>query len=63
MVSCCSAEVARGVYLWMLEGKGELDVRQSAEGLYIAVRNLRDRTRICMENDPLVWASFVDVGV
>ena len=40
-----SAEVARDVYEWILEGDGELDVRRSAEGLHKAVRNLRDRTR------------------
>ena len=59
-----SAEVARDVYEWILQGEGELDVRRSAEGLHKAVRDLRDRTRFKMKKtDPLVWASFIHVGI
>ena len=58
-----SADVARDVYTWILEEKGELNVRRSAEGLHKAVRDLRDRTRFSTKSDPLVWASFIHVGV
>jgi CHAT domain-containing protein len=57
-----SAEVAKDVYAWILEG-GELEVQRSAEALHKAVRALRNRTRFCMKNNPLVWASFIHVGV
>ena len=61
-----SAEVARDVYEWILK-EGELDVRRSAEGLHKAVRDLRDRTRIKLgshtKSDPLVWASYIYIGI
>ena len=63
-----SPEVARDVYSWMLVG-AKLETRRSAEGLHRAVRALRDRTRIKpgfkkkISSDPLVWASYVHLGV
>ena len=63
-----SAEIAKDVYFWMLEG-GKLDPLRSAEGLHRAVRALRDRTRIVpgfsrkVSNDPLVWAPYIHLGV
>lgn len=58
-----SAELSRDVYLWILNGKGELDVRRSAEGLDIAMRDLRDRTSFMRKHDPLVWTSFIHIGI
>jgi CHAT domain-containing protein len=62
-----SAEVARHVYTWVLEGDGGFDSRRSAEGLHQAVRILRDKTRInfrsSTKHDPLVWASYIHVGI
>ena len=58
-----SAEVAREVYKWIIQGEGELDVRRSAEGLHRAVCDLRDRTRFMRKTDPLVWASFIHIGI
>ena len=61
-----SAEVARSVYEWILKD-GKFDGRRSAEGLHKAVRSLRDRTRVkfrsTMENDPLIWASYIHIGI
>jgi CHAT domain-containing protein len=63
-----SPEVARDVYSKMLVGM-KLETRRSAEGLHWAVRALRDRTRIELgfkkkvSSDPLVWASYVHLGV
>jgi CHAT domain len=57
-----SAEVAKDIYEWILH-EGELDFRRSAEGLHKAVYGLRDRTRHKMKTDPLVWASFIHVGI
>lgn len=56
-----SAEIARDLYKWILQD--ELDVRRTAEGLHKAVRDLRERSRYITRTDPLVWASFVHVGV
>ena len=58
-----SAELSGDVYSWILNGKGELDVRRSAEGLHIALRDLRERTRFMRKHDPLIWASFIHVGI
>jgi tetratricopeptide (TPR) repeat protein len=57
-----SVEVARDIYKWILR-EGELDFRRSAEGLHRAVRDLRDRKRFKTKTDPLVWASFIHVGI
>jgi CHAT domain-containing protein len=57
-----SPEVAIDIYKWILQD-GKLDFRRSAEGLHKAVRDLRDRTRFARKADPLVWASFVHVGI
>ena len=62
-----SAEVARDVYTWILEGDARFDARRSAEGLHKAVLNLRNKTRInfgsTMKSDPLVWAPYIHVGI
>ena len=58
-----SAEVARDVYKWILQGESELDFRRSAEGLHNAVRDLRERTRFRETTDPLIWASFIHIGI
>lgn len=64
-----SAEVARDVYSWILDGRDKLDIDRSAEGLHWAVRALRDRTCTVpgltkkAQNDPLVWAPYIHVGV
>ena len=47
----------------IFKGEGELNTRRSAQALHIAVRDLRDRTRFRMKHDPLIWASFIHVGV
>lgn len=62
IVDIYTAEIAKNIYKWILQ-EGEFDVRRSAEGLHKAVRNLRDRTRMKERNDPLVWASFIHIGV
>jgi CHAT domain-containing protein len=62
-----SAEVAKDVYAWILEGGSGVDTQRSGEGLHKAVRILRDKTRIhfrsTMRNDPLVWAPYIHVGI
>jgi hypothetical protein len=69
-----SAEVAKNVYEWILEGGGRLDTQRSGEGLHRAVRILRDKTRSIVglrdktrsksrKNDPLVWAPYIHVGI
>jgi CHAT domain-containing protein len=58
-----SADVTGDVYKWILQGENGLDFRRSAEGLHKAVRNLRDRTRFAKKTDPLVWASYIHVGI
>ena len=58
-----SAEIARNVYSWIVEGEGRLNVRRSAEGLHRAVCDLRHRSRFRGKHDPLVWASFIHVGI
>ena len=64
-----SVEVARDVYLRMLQGD-ELEPRLSAEGLHHAIRRLREGTRIipgfirrAQSSDPLVWAPYIHLGV
>jgi hypothetical protein len=60
--------VARGVYKWMLKD-GVLNILSSAEGLHREVRALRERTREVkgftkkVPSDPLVWASYIHIGV
>ena len=60
-----SAEVARDIYKWNLEGNGGFAARRSAEGLHNAVRNLRDKTRVNSRyrSDPLVWAPYIYIGI
>ena len=64
-----SVEVARDVYMRMLQGD-ELETRLSAEGLHHAVRRLREATRTipgfvrrAQSSDPLVWAPYIHLGV
>ena len=58
-----SANIARDVYEWILDGDCGFDSRRSAEGLHKAVRQLRERTRIVRKHDPLAWAPFIHVGL
>jgi len=59
-----SAEVAKSVYEWILGDNPGFDASRSSEGLHSAVRQLRDRTRSGRKNDdPLVWAPFIHVGL
>jgi len=53
------------VYAWILQRKDKLNFGRSAEGLHHAVRGLRDRTHRghYKKSDPLVWASFIHVGI
>ena len=61
-------QVVEIVYSSILQGK-KLDTQRSAEGLHRAVRLLRDRTRSVpglsrkVPNDPLVWATYIHLGV
>ena len=63
------ADVAVNVYSWMLEGEGNLDTQRSAEGLHRAVRTLREDMRHVpgfsrkAPSNPLVWASYIHLGV
>lgn len=57
-----SAKVARDIYAWMLKGQ-KLNVRQSAEGLHKAIRDLRDMTRFKTKSDPLAWAPYIYIGI
>jgi len=58
-----SAEIARGVYEWILKGDRKFDAERSAEGLHKAVCQLRESTRIIKKHDPLTWAPFIHVGI
>ena len=58
-----SSNVARDVYMSILEGNCGLDARRSAEGLHKAVRHLRDRSRFMGKQDPLIWAPFIHIGI
>ena len=59
-----SADIARWVYEWILEGGGSrFDARRSAEGLHKAARQLREKTRIMRKHDALIWAPFIHVGI
>jgi tetratricopeptide (TPR) repeat protein len=57
-----SAEIAKGVYEWILDDVG-LNAEWAAEGLHRAVRELRDRTRCKKMHDPLIWASYIHIGM
>jgi hypothetical protein len=63
------AWVSRDVYAWMLDGKDKFDIGRSAEGLHLAVRRLKDKTRTLpghkrlAPHDPIVWAPYIHVGV
>jgi tetratricopeptide (TPR) repeat protein len=60
-----SPEVAEAVYSWILKD-GRLDFARSAEGLHRSVRVLREKTRSSLSrglSDPLVWASYIHVGI
>lgn len=52
-----SSIVAQDLYRWMLKD-GRLDSGRSAEALHRAVRLLRDTS-----DDPLLWASYIHLGV
>jgi CHAT domain-containing protein len=62
-----SAEVAKDIYAWILDGGNGLDTQRSAEGLHRAIRILRGKTRTAsrsiMMNDPLVWAPYIHIGI
>jgi tetratricopeptide (TPR) repeat protein len=62
-----SADVAKRIYTWILDGDGGFDCLRTAEGLHKAVSILRDHTRVKMQNnmmnDPLIWASYIHVGI
>jgi CHAT domain-containing protein len=64
-----AAWISRDVYAWMLDGKDKFDIGRSAEGLHLAVRRLKDKTRTLLghkrlaPHDPIVWAPFIHVGV
>jgi len=61
--------VTKEVYRCMLGEDEKLDIRRSAEGLHRAVRCLREKTtrapgfQINAPSKPLVWASFIHLGV
>jgi CHAT domain-containing protein len=63
-----SAEVATDVYAWMLRGD-KLEPERAAEGLHLAIRSLRERTRTVpgftrnCQDDALVWAPYIHLGV
>ena len=65
--SYSASSIARDVYSWILQGNNGLNGRRSAEALHKAVRDLRNKTRIGLgarkESDPLVWASYIHVGI
>jgi hypothetical protein len=64
-----SLEVARDVYAWMSAEDTKLDTRRAAEGLHMAVRALREKTRTLagfsreVPSNPLIWAPFIYLGV
>ena len=60
-----SPDVAGQVYASMLDGGNKLNTRRSAEALHQAVRVLREKTRQVRGHttDPLVWASYIHLGV
>ena len=65
-----SAVVAKEAYSWMLEGaENYVDVQKSAEALHRAVSRLREKTRTVPrsarknQSDPLVWASYIHMGI
>ena len=63
-----ASDVARNVYRLML-GDSLFDPVRSSEALHHVVRQLRDETRRVrgftkvVPNDPLVWASFIHIGI
>ena len=57
-----SAQIAKNVYKWILEDVG-FNAQRAAEGLHKAVYDLRDRTRFMKEHDPLIWASYIHIGI
>ena len=64
-----SVEVVEDVYGSMLNGTDKIDPQRSADGLNLAVRNLRERARCFpglttkLPDDPLIWASYVHLGL
>jgi len=62
-----SVKITREIYAWILNKDGGFDTLQSAEGLHKAVSILRENTRFkkgkIMRNDPLIWASYIHVGI
>jgi CHAT domain-containing protein len=69
VVDAEAAQVAVDVYSWMLKGGTTLQTHKSAESLHDAVLKLRERTRSVLQfqrgnlSDPLIWATYVHVGV
>jgi CHAT domain-containing protein len=63
------AEVAIEFYEWMLQNEGRFDVEKFAEGLHRVVRALKEKTQIVrgfkrrVLSNPVVWASFIYVGI
>lgn len=63
-----AANVSKNVYASMLTS-GNLDAKQSAQGLHRAIRALKESTRILPDfartapDDPLIWAPYVHFGV
>ena len=65
-----SSKVAKDVYGRMLGENKCLNPQLSAEGLHWAMRRFRDITRAApggftkeSGNDPLLWASYIHIGV
>lgn len=57
-----SAQVAKEVYEW-ISADAKFNVERAAEGLHKAVLQLRDSTRFMRKQDPLLWASYIHVGI
>lgn len=64
-----SAYVSGRVYRGMLNEEGKLETRHSAESLHDAVRALNEKSRRTpgftrlSPSDPMVWASYIHIGV
>ena len=64
-----SPTIGKKVYHFMLNGCDRVNTRRSAEGLHRAIRSLKDKTRAVpgttrrVTTDPLVWASYIHLGV
>lgn len=56
-----AVELARDVYLGMLDEKGEIRLERSAWGLHQAVRRMREATKSSRQK-PAFWASYIHMG-